>query len=179
MTYTKSNLVRKCLFVWASVLFITTTCTAQVEHHFKMEVAYLDYRYTAVQVDPGPNWKGYNLDNNQSGMDIQYIYGLNYRKKLMAGIGLGYLNFEGIHGISVFGDIGYLPLKTKISPLLNIKTGYSHIWNQYADGTGSAQIEFGAGVHYQIKPRLGIFLQSGWMYSQQAVFVPLRLGVLF
>lgn len=56
-----------------------------------------------------------------NGVHANFSNGLTLaNKKLFTGVGLGYLNFEGIKGISAFGDFEYLPLKNQLTPLLNI-----------------------------------------------------------
>lgn len=151
----------------------------QTNYKGKFETGFLRFQNTNVQVDPGPDWKGYNLDNEQNGIDINFINGLVFSDKFFTGIGFGYLNFEGINGASVFGDFEYLPLKTKLTPLINLKVGYSHIWNQYNNGTGSELIEFGAGVCYKISEKIRIYLQSGIMETQQSFLIPIRIGISF
>lgn len=152
---------------------------AQIDYKSKVESGFLKYQYTIVDVDPGPDWKGYNLENEQNGIDINVIHGLSFKDKFMAAIGFGYLNFEGIHGFSVFTDIEYLPFDTRITPFINLKAGYNHIWNQYEKGKGSPLGELGAGIHYKTSKNLGIYLQSGFLFTQQALLIPIRIGVNF
>lgn len=133
------------------------------------------FQYNTVQVDPGPGWKGNYLNNN--GIDINFINGLTCaNKKIFAGLGLGYLNFGGTNGISVFADLEYLPLKTKLTPLLNVKSGYSHIWNQYDGGTGTMHTEFGIGLNYKLTEKFGLCLKSGMLFTQQAFLIPINIG---
>ncbi len=150
---------------------------SQINYSGKLEIGYLAFQYTTVQVDPGPNWKGDYLNNEQSGIDVNLINGIQFKDKLFAGIGLGYINFEGINGVSVFSDFEYLPLKTKLTPLINLKVGYNHIWNQYDNGTGTALIELGGGLNYRINADFDIYLQSGFVMMQEAFFIPVRVGL--
>ena len=152
---------------------------AQIDYKRKVEAGFLKYQYNIVDVDPGPDWKGYALDSEQNGVDINVIYGLSFKDKFMPAIGLGYLNYEGIHGFSIFLDIEYLPFETKITPFLNLKTGYNHIWNQYENGKGSFLGELGAGIHYTINKNIGGYLQSGFLFTQQSFLIPIRVGVEF
>lgn len=86
---------------------------SQIRYTKKIETAYLKFKGTTVSVDPGPGWKGYNLNNDQNGFDLSLINGLRIRDRLFFGVGLGYLNFEGINGISVFSDTEVLLLNEK------------------------------------------------------------------
>jgi len=151
---------------------------SQIDYQRKIEIGYLRYQYNTVQVDPGPNWNGYNLDG-ENGIDLNVINGLTFRDKVFTGIGLGYLNFEGIHGFSIFADIEYLPLKTKLTPFVNLKIGYNHIWNQYENGTGSALEEMGLGLNFGLTEKVDIYLQSGFLMTQQSLIIPIRLGLKF
>ena len=163
------------------VLFFLPTINgyAQIDYKSKVETGFLKYQYTIVDVDPSPDWKGYYLDDEQNGIDINVIHGLSFKDKFMPAIGLGYLNFEGIHGFSVFTDIEYLPFDTRIAPFINLKAGYNHIWNQYKNGKGSPLGELGAGVHYKTGKNFGIYLQSGFLFTQQSFLIPIRIGVEF
>jgi len=92
---------------------------------------------------------------------------------------VGYLNFEGIEGFSVFTDFQYLFFDTKLKPLANFKVGYNHIWNQYENGTGSALGEVGLGVNYSLTETIGLYLQGGLLMTQQSLLIPIRMGFKF
>ncbi len=151
---------------------------SQINYSMKAEVGYLKYRYTTVDVDAGPNWKGYNLEN-ANGMEFNAINGLDIKNKFFVGLGIGYLNFEGIDGISIFSDFEYLPLKTRLTPLVNFKLGYSHIWNQYDNGTGTGLGELCIGLNYRMTEKMDIYLKSGYTMTQQSLLIPIRLGIRF
>ena len=153
---------------------------AQATYSAKIETGYLNYWYKTITIEPGPAWKGYNLDEEQDGAQVTVFNGVRLaNKKLFAGIGLGYLNFKGIHGISVLSDFEYLPMKTKLSPLLNFKLGYDHIWNQYAGGTGSAHTELGIGLNYKLTEKIGLYGKAGLVATQQAFLIPITIGVRY
>ena len=145
----------------------------------KLEVGYDLFGIRLITVDPGPNWRGYYLDNNQNGFEINFINGVSAYDHFFAGAGAGYLNFEGIHGVSVFGNLEYWPLKKRLSPVLIIKVGYDHIWNQYDGGRGTARGEFGLGINYKIKDHLSIYIQSGMLLTMQSNLLPFKLGLQF
>jgi hypothetical protein len=129
---------------------------------------------------PDSDWKGDYLNKEQDGIDLNMVNGISlFENRFFAGAGIGYQNFEGINGITVFGDIEYLPLKSKLTPLLNIKVGYDHIWNQYEGGTGTALGEFTAGIDYKLSEKLNMFLKSGMLFTQQAFFIPIKIGIRF
>lgn len=132
-----------------------------------------------VDIEPGLNWKGYNLQG-QNGFDVNLVSAISFTDIFSVGIGAGYLNFEGINGLSVFGDVAYLPFRnTLVTPLINLKVGYSHIWNQYPTGTGTPLVEFSGGVAYRVTEKWSVFLKSGVLMAQQSFFVPIKIGVMF
>ena len=160
-------------------LLVSITVNAQVQYQPKVEVGYMNYRSRTLLVNPGPNWRGYYLNENQNGMDVSVINGFSIQEKYFVGVGLGYLNFEGINGYSIYADADYIPMKTKLAPLVNFKVGYNHIYNQYEGGTGSALGELGVGLRYRMAKQRQLYIQTGFLGTQQANFNTCRLGVQF
>lgn len=150
----------------------------QSSYSLKSEIGFLKYQHRSLRVDPGPNWKGYNLKGDD-GFDFNFINGLFIKKRFFAGIGLGYLNFAGVNGMTAYSDFEYLPLKTRLTPLVNMKIGYSHIWNQYKNGTGTALLELGGGLNYRITSNIDIYLKSGLTWTQQSQLFHIRSGIRF
>ena len=162
------------------ISIITANACSQCHHAIKVETGYLYFIDHTITIDSdNPDWKGYKLNDQQNGVDFNIINGIRFREHYMAGIGLGYLNFEGIHGSAMFADLEYAPLKRKISPVFSIKAGYNHIWNQYEKGSGSALGEIGAGIKYKANKKLSFHIQAGISRTQQAQFFPVRLGFSF
>lgn len=164
------------------LIFISLSALSQSRYSGKIETGFLKYRYQLVQydIDPESDWKGYYLEDEPDGIDLNLVYGFAFfENRLFTGAGLGYQNFEGISGITVFSDIDYVPLKSKLSPLVNIKIGYDHIWNQYEGGTGTAFGEFTAGINYKLNEKLHIYIKSGILFTQQSSLIPFRIGVRF
>ena len=167
--------MRHLLTTTILLLALSLLAQAQINYSGKFEAGYMKFQYNTVQVEPGPYWKGDYLNDN--GIDINFINGLTFvNKKLFAGLGLGYLNFTGTNGVSLFADLEYLPLKTKLTPLLNVKLGYNHIWNQYEGGTGTMHTEFGIGLNYKLTEKFGLYLKSGMLYTQQSFLIPITIG---
>ena len=172
--------MKHLLTIGILVIALSLTTNAQINYSGKIETGYLKFNKHTVQIDPGPDWKGYDLHEDQNGIDLNLINGIAlFKERAFVGIGLGYLNFEGVNGISVFSDFEYLPLKTRLTPLLNLKIGYDHIWNQYDGGKGSALTEFGVGINYRLTEKLSVFLKSGLLLTQQSSLIPIRIGIRF
>lgn len=153
---------------------------SQVKYSGKFEAGYLNYQHQLVMVDadPGSGGKGYYLNNKQDGIDLNLINGVAaFDNRLFTGVGLGYQNYEGISGFAVFGNFEYIPLKSKLSPIIEIKIGYDHIWNQYEGGTGTALSEIVAGINYKLSDKVAIYLKSGMLFTQQSSLIPIRIGI--
>ncbi len=129
-------------------------------------------------MDAGPGWKGYYLAEDQDGIDIHVINGIHFSNgKAFIGLGLGYQNFKGTPGFSLFGDLSFRFLRSDLSPILHLKVGNDHIWNQYEGGTSTALVELGLGLDYKLSEKLHIYIQSGFLYTQQSKLLPLRVGI--
>jgi len=128
--------------------------------------------YKCVAEKVAEIWKEY-------GVDFSIINGIDFKNKLFAGIGLGYLNFEGVNGFSIFSDFEYLPITTRLTPLINLKLGYSHIWNQYENGTGTGLGEFCVGLNYKLIEKMDVYAKSGFTMTHQSLLIPIKLGFRF
>ncbi len=158
------------------LLFISSfNIHAQITKELKLETGYSFYRYRLVYVEPGPDWKGYNIRNKSDGMDINLVYGFKWKQVVFTGIGLGYVNYNGINGYTFFGETLVYPLKTKIKPQLGVRFGLNHIDNQYVNGSTTSLLEFNYGFNFPIN-RFKITLSSAFSFTQQVFFVPVRLG---
>jgi hypothetical protein len=106
------------------LLWLTMPTKAQTSYSGRIETGYMNYLFRTITVEPGPNWKGYNLNNWQNGFNFNSINGVTFQdRKLFTGIGAGYSNFDGIDGVAIFGDFEYLPLKKRLTPILNLRLG--------------------------------------------------------
>ncbi len=167
----KVNLVFTLLLTSAAGAF------SQATYALRVDMGALMFGGNIVDVDPGPGWKGDNLNEQQNGLFLECINGISIKQKLNLGVGVGWLNFEGIQGYSLYGDFQYLPLRSKLTPLIGAKFGTTHIWNQYQDGQSTALVDFSAGISYKLNKKIGISLSSGVTFTQQALLLPLRLGL--
>ncbi|MCB9425957.1 MAG: hypothetical protein H6584_02850 [Flavobacteriales bacterium] len=168
---TKTNLLITVIF-----FFYSYPSVAQTSYSGRFELGNLKSLGTIVDVDPSVGWRGHYLDENAKGLRVDWVNGISFNRKLFTGIGLGYLNFEGINGFCLYSDLEYVPLKYKFSPLINFKLGYSHIWNQYDGGTKTSLIELNLGLHHKLNNRHSISLKSGITLTQQSLLIPITLG---
>lgn len=170
------NSLRLIIVLFVSLIF--QKAYSQVDYSIKAETGYSKYFTKIINVDPGPDWKGYNLDDDNE-IDLNVINGVTFNNRLFTGVGIGYLNFEGINGFSIFSDFEYFNQNKRISPLVNFKLGYSHIWNQYENGTGTFLGEFGAGINYKFTDQFTMYLKTGFTITQQSLLFPIRVGFRF
>ncbi|RDV10719.1 hypothetical protein DXT99_25990 [Pontibacter diazotrophicus] len=165
------SLILTSLLIAASL----STGFAQVSYSGKVELGYLKFQNTTQESE----WIVDYIKGDYNGLDVNLVNSIKFKENFTAGVGIGYLNILNKSGISIFSDFEYTPLKTKVSPLLNTKVGYSNIWNQYGDRTGTALVELGAGLKYKITERWGVYVQSGILLTQKSSLVPIKIGVQF
>ena len=170
----------KKIFVFSFLLYAQHTFAQRaVRYSGTVEAGTLRFQNRTVTVDPGPNWKGYNLDQRQNGTTLSLINGIVYQNRFFCGLGLGWLNFDGINGVSAFGDFSWLITQTRFAPVVGAKVGYMHLYNQYEGGTGSPLIELDGGLAYRFTKRSAVEVRAGITFTQQAAFIPLRLRLRF
>lgn len=173
----KQNTIYNRLLFWG-ILLICTQGYSQIKYSVKAEVGFLEYQKRLVDVSPGLGWKGHYL-YDENGINFRVINGVNFKNKLFAGVGVGYLNFEGMNGVSIFSDFEYLPLKTRLSPLVGLKIGYVHLWNQYKNGTGTELAELCLGLDYKLTNKIAIYAKAGFSVAQESLLLPVIVGVRF
>lgn len=57
-------------------------------------------------------------------------------------------------------------------------SSFPHI-NQYANGTGTVLGELCIGLDYRLLGKVDIYAKSGLTMTQQALLIPIRLGIRF
>lgn len=171
-------MIKGCLVCFFLLLKLSSQSYSQIDYSIKAETGFIKFLYNPITVDAGPDWRGYYIED-ENGVDISISNGFLFKKKTYTGIGVSYLNFEGINGLAVYSDFDFISRKRKVAPLGNIKIGYSHLWNQYKNGTGTSLVEFGYGYNYQVTDSFAIYLKTGILLTQQSFLIPIRLGVRF
>jgi len=166
------------LLIFLIPFFLVINGYAQIHFSMKTEASYLKNRnVNVVFIDASPpSWKGDYL-NEENGVIIYVINGVEYKDNVFAGVGLGYLNFEGINGVDAFMEFEYVPFTTKIRPLIGFRVGGSHIWNQYDKGTRTAYGGLGIGLNIQITDKIDIYTNTGYLGTQYERFFPFSIGI--
>lgn len=163
-----------CLLVLFAITF--SEVNSQTLFSLKAETGFLYYRFNSIEIESEPGWKGYNLQD-QNGFDVNFINGMKLSDLVSAGLGIAYMNFEGMPGCAVFSDLELSPFERRWSPFVDLRFGYSHIWNQYDMGTVTTLAEISAGISYRIKDNLNIYLKMGFLNTQQSILIPIRIGI--
>lgn len=169
----------KKILLSISFSLLVMTSFSQIKYAAKVETGYHIFLSRPIKVEPGSDWRGYQLNNNQGGIDLSFINGVSFKNNLRLGIGVGYLNYEGINGYSFFGDIEFATSKDRVSPLFNLKIGQSHINNQYNNGSTDSFVDFGVGIEYRISKKFGLQVKAGFRFVHQSAFLPIRIGARF
>jgi len=161
---------------------------SQVNNSIKTETGFIRHIGVLKRVDPLDGKYPYTIKEKQNGIDLNVIYGRKYDGVLFAGIGIGYLGFEKVNGFSLFSDFEIVPLKrTWFSPLLGLKLGYSHVWNNREDvlwesqneNMGTFLTEISVGLNFKATENLGIYLKTGLLLTQWSILTPIRIGIRF
>lgn len=168
------------VIIFLTILISNSSFSQRISFMSKAETGYLNFLGHIVTVDPGPAWKGYYLNENTGAFSISSINGLSFlNRRLFTGAGVGYMNFNSIHGATIFGEVESVLFRSGFSPFISVRVGYSHIWNQYENGTGTPMVNPGVGVNYKISDKLGLYFKTGILFTQQSALLPLLIGIRF
>jgi len=172
-------MVMKHVFSLLMIFFLTQNLYGQIDYKVKTDFTYLNYIGRTISIDPSPEWNGYYLNDGQHGKAFSFVNGLLFKDFFFLGIGASYLDFQGIKGHAIYGETEFSSEKPGIRPLFGVKGGYTHINNHYEDGTSTAMMELNGGLSYRINQRFKMQLQTGILFMQQVVFVPIRISINF
>jgi hypothetical protein len=177
------------------ILFTSAVGFAQSTFYFKPELGYTRFLEHAVQIEAGPNWQGYYIEY-QDAITANIAGGVRLGDHFTAGLGLGYQNFEGNNGVSLYADLEFYltrlkfyegteeqpvisMIKPSIRPLVYIRAGGNQLWNQYEGGTQSGVGEIGLGLEYNFQAGYRIYLKGGIAVMQQSFLAPFGVGMRF
>lgn len=186
---------------FVSLLFLilaATTANAQYrqdrsefEYMFKAEAGYMPF--VANLGSEGEN--GYYISDQRHMVNVNVINGVNFRQDFFVGLGLGYGyaakpgNFsEGWHTAMGFVDVDYRPLREEFAPMVGAKLGASYMMSDTPyENTLTPYLELSTGINwffrfgYRNMERnyLSLYLELAVAYTQQTVFIPVRMGFRF
>ena len=162
--------------------FTFQTCFSQGKIKFESTASIGTFSFLTglVMVDPGPGWEGYNLPREQkTGIQAATINGISISDFFHIGIGAGYANFSKTSGMLLFADLRADFSKKPFALFAYANPGYSHFWNQYDGGTGTAMFDFGLGARYNVFSKSKVIFSFGLLFMQQNSYIPVKLGFTF
>lgn len=173
--------MKKVLF---SLLLImpafNTIANLPIKLHTSVGIGSFSYGYGMVNFDVDSSWKGYNLPRDgNTGIQIFANTGLKLFDRLHATVGAGYARYNDINGMLATGNLAYDILKTRLTPFVYANIGYSHFWNQYEGGTGTAVAELGLGGRFRIAGKKAVFLSFGNQIMQHNYYYAAKAGFTF
>lgn len=175
----KINATHTLLFKITLILIFLTNAElkAQFKYGAKVEVGRMSYLSRTIHYDGGsvPNLKRYRLKEGQDGTEISAVNGFRFREVLFVGVGVGYLNYEGAKGYSIYGDLEALTSKKKWAALFGFRAGTSNIKGY----KNSGMVELNGGINYRPISQVRLYLKGGGSFAYSSSFATLRLGVGF
>ena len=169
--------MKKQLLNLLFTMCLSQVCFSQINLKSKFEIAVHTFIHHSVMVEANAGWKGYNIEQN--GIELNYTKSVVLNNQHTIGLGLALLNYGGYKGLNIFSDFEYYPQKRRVNTLANFKIGYNHIWNQYDGGKGTLLGEFLTGLNYIHNDKYSSYIKSGLLFTQQSLFIPIRIGFTF
>ena len=80
--------------------------------------------------------------------------------------------------MSGFCAFEFIPHSYKKTNLyFHSKLGYNEFYSRRNDKTGTSMVELNIGLKKTLRLPVQIYIQSGILFTQHTIFIPLRLGV--
>lgn len=160
----------KRLILLLIFIYIFNHSKSQVKYTGRFETGYHLFGSRPIRLEPGSGWRGYQLDESPNGIEASLVNGISYKSRLMLGLGVGYLNYEGINRYTVYGDLEYSIPSDGIFPVFELKIGSSHINNQYENGNTDTFVDLSGGFEREISKKISLQLKAGFRTVHQSIF---------
>ena len=163
----------------------------EVEYMFKFEAGYMPF---VANLGHEGDY-GYYINDLRHIVNANIINGVNIKQDFFVGLGLGYgytavpNNFgDGWHTALAFVDFDYRPLDVEFSPMVGAKAGASYMMADTPYGntlTPYCEINTGLNWFFRYEYRnmernyLSTYIEIAVAYTQQSIFIPVRLGIRF
>ena len=163
----------------------------KAEYMFKADVGYMPYISNLGHAGD----YGYYISDLRHITNVNVINGVNLRQDFFVGLGFGYgyvstpSNMsDGWHSAMAFLDLDYRPIDVEWAPMVGARLGAHYMMsNTPYENTLTPYVEISAGVNwffnyvYRNMERnyMSVYLELAAAYTQQTVFLPIRLGVRF
>lgn len=162
---------------------------ASVEYMFKADLGYMPF--IANLGDKGAN--GYYIDDLRHIANANIINGINIRQDFFLGLGLGYgyvarpSNIgDGWHSAMAYANFDYRPIDAEWAPMVGLKLGAHYMMADSPYGnTLTPYIEVSCGINWFFRYFVrnmernykSLYFEMAFTYTQQTLFIPLRIGI--
>ena len=188
------------LAVVATVVSLTASAQfrqdrSDYEYMFKAELGYLPF---VDNLGDKGEYGCYIINDMQHAVNANIINGINIDQDFFVGVGLGY-NFvakpgdissmntdQGMHCPMAFLDFDFRPLHAEWAPMFEAKFGASYLMSDGPyENTLRPYIEVATGVNWFFRHEVrnmernykSLYLTIAFAYTQQACYVPIRIGI--
>lgn len=166
----KSNL---CLLLLLCLLCIKQGQAQSEVFVYRYEFGLLRYQMRSFDVDTLRKPKGYAFGEN-NGFEIAINTAGRINTKNLVGIEYSYFNIKKVAGFTISFNYEYLLFKTRLSPSVGSKLGYSYVKNINNYHSLVGEVNF--GLNYRLKNMNSFYLRTGYVSNQKSLFVPIRFG---
>ena len=172
----------------------------KAEFMLKVEAGYLHHvgHFGQPQTEaltPADSPAGYRLRNNEECTGLNIMAGANISQDFFLGAGLGYgycfpyykgnIDYTASNLMQVFVDMDFRPVGDIWAPMVGARVGGSFLMNPGNYGnTMSSYLEVYGGLNWFYDHALqqmtrnyhSLFVEAGLVLTQQAIFIPIRVG---
>lgn len=162
---------------------------SKVDYMFKAELGYMPY-----VANLGPESEnGYYIGDMRHLSNANIINGINIDQDFFLGLGLGYGYVakpndmaSGWHSALAFVDFDFRPLDVEWAPMVGARVGAHYMMADSPFGntiTPYAEVTTGMNWFFRYEYRnmernfLSLYLELSLAYTQQTIFIPIRLGI--
>ena len=178
-------MMKKHIILFALIV-LSTAVSGQVRYAGKIEARLGFVLSPKFDCDAGQSCQGIfsgpERAVGKNAFSVESINGVSFLgDKVYAGAGIGYFDAEGIvRGYKIFADLEYLFLKSKVSPLADVRGGYSRLHNSHNDlSEGGALFEMAGGVNVRLARRTGVYVKGGLQIAHDSHYYLIGGGFRF
>jgi|GEM_PF-6601209 len=170
----------KNIFLTLLLLCMVSVVKSQIRYSAKLETGFQKFLSRGMVREAELDWKGYQLGDANNGFDIGFVNGISFKEYFKIGLGVEYVNYDGISGYGIYGDLEATTTKNETSPLFNLKIGRSHVNNGYEEGSDVTFVEILGGVERKMTKKLAFQAKIGLRFMHEfSVYLPLKVGLRF
>ena len=162
---------------------------ASVEYMFKADMGYMPFISNLGKA--GNN--GYYIDDLRHIANVNIINGINIRQDFFLGLGLGYGYVmrpsdvaNGWHSAMAYANFDYRTIDAEWAPMVGLKLGahymmadspYGNTLTPYIEVSGGINWFFNYFFRNMERNYKSMYFELAFTYTQQTLFIPLRIGI--